>query len=103
MLAVHSGDCILIVSCGDGSTSVYTHRRMKVLFQVNVNGQAKRLHTAPAGYAYCSVQAPGDEHTITRTKESDLAGQRFSNLKIRVNSSDILVEIMLSACANSRF
>jgi hypothetical protein len=103
MLPVCSGDCIVIIVFWDDGTSVHIYGRAKVLLQIDINGQARRLQAAPARYTYGSVQAPGDEHAITRTKELDLAGQRFSNLKAHINSSDIFVEIILSACANSRF
>jgi hypothetical protein len=103
MLPIRSGDCILIIVCRDDSTSVHIHGRTKVLFQIDINGQARRFQATPARYTRGSMQAPGDEHPVTRAKESDLAGQRFSNLKTCINFGDVFVEIILSACANSSF
>jgi hypothetical protein len=45
---------------------------------------------------------PGHEDTVAGAKELDFAPQRFDNVKILVNASDIFFEIVFSAGSGSR-
>jgi hypothetical protein len=44
---------------------------------------------------------PGHEDTVAGAEELDFAPQRFDNVKILVNASDILFEIVFSAGSSS--
>jgi hypothetical protein len=93
---------LLIACCRHSLSGDEIYRGTELFLQVNRDRNSNRRQAPPTGEAHLSLQMPGHEDTVAGAKELDFAPQRFDNVKILVNASDIFFEIVFSAGSSSR-